>query len=128
MITTKMSTVRASTLIGPFCLIRDARCRRISTSPSPPDPDHDPMIPHVIVLEPGLVIFKIYNGYWFFGRPTIEELRQDLRAVLEMPSGLGHRDARTESRLGTRRSRSLLSLWQNLWAGISRAGVITCYT
>jgi hypothetical protein len=41
------------------------------------------MIPHVIVLEPGLVIFKIYNGYWFFGRPTIEELRQDLRAVLK---------------------------------------------
>jgi hypothetical protein len=41
------------------------------------------MIPHVIVLEPGLVIFKIYNGYWFFGRPTVEELRQDLRAVLK---------------------------------------------
>jgi hypothetical protein len=47
------------------------------------DPDHNPMIPHVIVLELGLVIFKIYNGYWFFGRPTIEELRQDLRAVLK---------------------------------------------
>jgi uncharacterized protein GlcG (DUF336 family) len=46
------------------------------------EPEHDPMIPHVIVLEPGLVIFKIYNGYWFFGRPTIEELRQDLRVVL----------------------------------------------
>ena len=45
------------------------------------DPVHNPMIPHVIVLEPGLVIYKIYNGYWFFGRPTIEELRQDLRAV-----------------------------------------------
>jgi hypothetical protein len=28
-------------------------------------------------------ILKIYNGYWFFGRPTIEELRQDLRAVLK---------------------------------------------
>ena len=39
------------------------------------------MIPHVIVLEPGLVIHKIYNGYWFFGRPTVEELRLDLRAV-----------------------------------------------
>jgi hypothetical protein len=38
-------------------------------------------IPHVIVLEPGLVIYKIYNGYWFFGRPTLEDLRQDLRAV-----------------------------------------------
>src|ERR1700681_2251208 len=47
------------------------------------DPEHNPMIPHVIVLEPALVIFKIYNGYWFFGRPTIEELRQDLRVVLK---------------------------------------------
>jgi peroxiredoxin len=45
------------------------------------DPLHNPMIPHVIVLEPGLVIHKIYSGYWFFGRPTMEELRQDLRAV-----------------------------------------------
>ena len=42
---------------------------------------HNPMIPHTIVLEPGLVIYKIYMGYWFFGRPTVEELRQDLRAV-----------------------------------------------
>jgi len=45
------------------------------------DPTHNPMIPHVIVLEPDLVIYKIYNGYWFFGRPTIEDLRQDLRVV-----------------------------------------------
>jgi peroxiredoxin len=46
------------------------------------DPTHDPMIPHTIVLEPGLIVFKVYNGYWFFGRATTEELRQDLRAVL----------------------------------------------
>jgi len=45
------------------------------------DPIHNPMIPHVIVLEPHLRIHKVYNGYWFFGRPTVEELRQDLRAV-----------------------------------------------
>ncbi len=45
------------------------------------DPEHNPMIPYTLVLEPGLIIFKIYDGYWFFGRPTIEELRQDLRAV-----------------------------------------------
>jgi len=31
------------------------------------DPLHNPMIPHTIVLEPGLVIYKIYSGYWFFG-------------------------------------------------------------
>jgi peroxiredoxin len=46
------------------------------------DSAHNPMIPHTIVLEPGLVIYKIYMGYWFFGRPTAEELRLDLRAVL----------------------------------------------
>jgi peroxiredoxin len=45
------------------------------------DPVHSPMIPHTVVLEPRLVIYKIYNGYWFFGRPTQEDLRQDLRAV-----------------------------------------------
>ena len=47
------------------------------------DAANNPMIPHTIVLEPGLVVYKIYNGYWFFGRPTVEELRQDLRAVLK---------------------------------------------
>src|SRR5271167_4169937 len=45
------------------------------------DPAHNPMIPHTVVLEPGLVIYKIYNGYWFWGRPTLEDLRQDLRVV-----------------------------------------------
>jgi hypothetical protein len=30
---------------------------------------------------PGLVIHKIYNGYWFWGRPSVEDLRHDLRAV-----------------------------------------------
>ncbi|MER8764795.1 redoxin domain-containing protein [Mesorhizobium sp. M0166] len=45
------------------------------------DPSHNPMIPHVIVMEPGLIVYKVYNGYWFFGRPTVEELRQDMRAV-----------------------------------------------
>jgi len=39
------------------------------------------MIPHTLVLEPGLIVFKVYNGYWFLGRPTNEDLRQDLRAV-----------------------------------------------
>jgi peroxiredoxin len=47
------------------------------------DPHHNPMIPHTLVLEPDLRIYKVYNGYWFFGRPTVEELRLDLRAVLQ---------------------------------------------
>ncbi len=39
------------------------------------------MIPHTLVLEPGLVIYKVYNGYWFWGRPSTANLWQDLREV-----------------------------------------------
>ena len=45
------------------------------------DPDHDPMIPHTLVLKPGLVIHSIYNGYWFWGRPSVDDLWRDLRAA-----------------------------------------------
>src|SRR5262245_23141856 len=45
------------------------------------DPDHDPMIPHTLVLKPGLVVHSIYNGYWFWGRPSDVDLWHDLRAV-----------------------------------------------
>ncbi len=45
------------------------------------DPDHDPMIPHTLVLKPGLVIHSIYNGYWFWGRPSLVDLWHDLRDV-----------------------------------------------
>jgi peroxiredoxin len=45
------------------------------------DPHHDPMIPHTFVLKPGLVIHSIYNGYWFWGRPSFDDLRRDLREV-----------------------------------------------
>ena len=45
------------------------------------DPVNDPMIPHTLVLKPGLVIHRVYNGYWFWGRPSVYELWQDLRVV-----------------------------------------------
>jgi peroxiredoxin len=45
------------------------------------DPTHDPMIPYTFVLEPGLRIYSIYNGYWYWGRPSNEDLRRDLREV-----------------------------------------------
>jgi len=43
------------------------------------DPHHDPMVPHTLVVKPGLVIHSLYNGYWFWGRPSIDELWRDLR-------------------------------------------------
>ncbi len=45
------------------------------------DPTNDPMIPHTLVLEPGLKVHKIYNGYWYWGRPSIAELWADLRDI-----------------------------------------------
>ncbi len=48
------------------------------------DPQHDPMIPYTLVLGPGLVIFSIYNGYWYWGRPSNEDLRRDLRELTRL--------------------------------------------
>ena len=43
------------------------------------DPVNDPMIPHTLVLKPGLVVHSAYNGYWFWGRPSTIDLWHDLR-------------------------------------------------
>ncbi|MGZ4178980.1 MAG: redoxin domain-containing protein, partial [Solirubrobacteraceae bacterium] len=43
------------------------------------DPHHDPMVPHTLVLKPGLSIHSVYNGYWFWGRPSFVDLWHDLR-------------------------------------------------
>ena len=40
-------------------------------------------IPYTFSLHPDLTIHKIYNGWWFVGRPTLEELRQDMRAIMQ---------------------------------------------
>jgi peroxiredoxin len=57
------------------------------------DPHHNPMIPHTLVLNPGLVIHSVYNGYWFWGRPSFDDLRRDLRDAM--------REIRTDWDLGT---------------------------
>jgi peroxiredoxin len=56
------------------------------------DPEHNPMIPHTLVLKLGLVISSVYNGYWFWGRPSTTDLWHDLRAV--------SRETRTDWDLG----------------------------
>ncbi len=45
------------------------------------DMKHRPHIPYSFTLYPDLTIHRIYNGYWFWGRPTNEDLRQDFRAI-----------------------------------------------
>jgi peroxiredoxin len=43
------------------------------------DPHHDATVPHTLVLAPGLVIDKVYVGYWFWGRPSPYQLWEDLQ-------------------------------------------------
>ena len=36
-------------------------------------------VPHTAIVAPGLVIDKVYVGYWFFGRPSAYQLWEDLQ-------------------------------------------------
>jgi hypothetical protein len=47
------------------------------------DPVHSPVaIPYTFLLDRDRTIYKIYNGWWFVGRPTVEEIRLDYRILL----------------------------------------------
>jgi len=52
---------------------------------TPPDFKHGLVaLPFTFSLAPDLTIHRIYDGWWFVGRPTLEELRQDMRALMQM--------------------------------------------
>lgn len=42
--------------------------------------------PYTFVLRPDLTIHRLYDGWFFVGRPTLEELRHDLRTIMETRS------------------------------------------
>ena len=39
-------------------------------------------MPHTFSLLPDRTIHNLYCGYWYLGRPTLDELRSDLRAMM----------------------------------------------
>jgi peroxiredoxin len=45
------------------------------------DDHHTASVPHTVLLAPGLEIFKVYVGFWFWGRPSIYDLWADLREL-----------------------------------------------
>ena len=86
------------------------------TAPAP-----HPMIPHTFVLEPGLKIHKIYNGFWYWGRPSTSELHADLREVTrKMPLGFRPGECGDPRRLAARRKAPLLSIRQIIQADVVR--------
>jgi peroxiredoxin len=45
------------------------------------DTVHHPYRPAAFTLYPDLTIHAAYNGYWYWGRPTLEEIRRDMREI-----------------------------------------------
>ena len=40
-------------------------------------------IPYTFSLLPDLTVHNVYCGYWYVGRPTLDELRMDLRDMMK---------------------------------------------
>lgn len=45
------------------------------------DTVHQPYLPAEFSLFPDLTIHAAYNGYWYWGRATMEQLRADMREI-----------------------------------------------
>src|SRR5438045_1567778 len=54
---------------------------RSHIAPGATPPDHALPEHQTLVLKPGLAIHSIYNGYWFWGRPSFTDLWHDLRTA-----------------------------------------------
>ena len=46
------------------------------------DPHHAATVPHTVVLDAGLKVDKVYVGYWYWGRPSADDLWRDLRDLM----------------------------------------------
>ncbi|MEJ7750209.1 MAG: redoxin domain-containing protein [Thermoleophilaceae bacterium] len=42
---------------------------------------HKPYRPTAFTLFPDLTVHRRYDGFWYWGRPTNEDLRRDMRAI-----------------------------------------------
>jgi peroxiredoxin len=45
---------------------------------------NNPYLPVSFLLLPGLEIYRVFDGYWFWGRPTAEEIRTGFRDMSRM--------------------------------------------
>ncbi len=73
------------------------------------DPHHDPMVPHTLVLKPGLVIHSVYNGYWYWagrrwrisGGTCARSPARSVRIGTSVPPGCARRGRRVTARAST---------------------------
>ncbi len=65
----------------PFLRDADRRVQEQLRLRETTDTTHDPYVPRVFVLRPDLTVHREYDGYWYVGRPTRDELLRDLREI-----------------------------------------------
>lgn len=82
----KMKTAETRDAIGadwPFLMDTDKKLLRELQMVDRTDSVHGEIyIPYTFILDRDRTIFKIYNGWWYLGRPTPEEIRMDLREIM----------------------------------------------
>lgn len=66
-----------------FTFLSDSERRWLSRLPllEGTDTVHHPYRPAAFTLFPDLTIHAAFNGYWFWGRATMQELRLEMRAI-----------------------------------------------
>jgi len=66
-----------------FAFLSDAERRWLPTLGLEEGTDtlHHPYRPAAFTLFGDLAVHRAYNGYWYWGRATMEELRRDMRAI-----------------------------------------------
>jgi peroxiredoxin len=65
----------------PYLCDKDLEVQRTLEIEEYTDSHHDATVPHTVILSPGLKVEKVYVGYWFWGRPSPEQLWLDLQEV-----------------------------------------------
>lgn len=82
----RMNTTETRDALGadwPFLMDPDRRLLHELQMTDTTDKVHGEVyIPYTFILDRDRTIYKVYNGWWFVGRPTPEEIRMDLRALM----------------------------------------------
>jgi peroxiredoxin len=86
------------------------------------DPAHDQMVPHTIVCEPKLIVYKIYQRLLVLRAPHRRGAAPGpARGAHEAPLGLGSVRPRGQGRVGARRDRAFLPARTGLAPGRLRS-------
>ncbi len=82
----RMNTTETRTALAadwPFLMDPDRRLLHELQMTDTTDKVHvEVYIPYTFILDRDRTIYKVYNGWWFVGSPTSEEIRMDLRALM----------------------------------------------